>query len=132
MDRRIPGAPYKAASLAVTIGLGLFLGSILAGTIRDAMQHVWRGQSTYEGLGWRAANDVIFRLRTSNWYLKFFFGLKTIYLPALFAGLFAYLGVALLSHGLFSAARESLAPTCVGSKEIVPFEKRQGNLLKGV
>ena len=108
--------PSKSVALTAAIVLGLLFGSILASTIRDAMQHVWRGQTGYEGIGWRAANSFVFRLRTSNWYLKFFFGLKTKYLPALFAVLFAYVGIALLSHGLF-AVRETWSPTCVETKE---------------
>jgi len=115
------GHPHKAVGLTVAIIVGLLAGSFLAGTIRDAMQHVWRGQSTDVGLRWPRANDLVYKLRTSNLYLRLFFGLKTRYLPALFAFLFAYAGIALLSHGLF-VARSFLAPTCVTSQSEVIFQ----------
>jgi len=94
---------------------------MLARAIRDAMQHVWRGGSSYAGLPWRPVNDAIYRVRTSERYQKVFFGLKTRYLPTFFAVVFAYIFLALLSQGMF-VVREGLATSCVPAKEPTGFE----------
>jgi len=46
-------------------------------------------------------SDVIYRLRTSDWYRAFHFGAKRYFAPALFAIYFVYLGIAVANHALY-------------------------------
>jgi uncharacterized protein (DUF2235 family) len=87
--------------VAVLVGL-LLLGSRLAARIQDRMTQYWQrslqGALSDEG----PPQDIIFRLRNSAPSMAALIGLKKHLAPALFALLFVYLGLTLLSHVLFN------------------------------
>jgi hypothetical protein len=108
--------------LLILSAIGLAIGGVLAGTIHDKAQHIWRGQAAHAGFSWNPLDAAVFNLRTSRWYRGFFLRLKTTVLPFFFAGTFGLLGLALLSQLIF-AGKEAVASYCVPSVQRVDFDQ---------
>ena len=87
--------------LLILSATGLAIGGVLAGTIHDKAQHIWRGQAAQAGFSWKALDEAVFNLRTSRWYRALFLRLKMTLLP-FFAVLFGLVGLALISHLMFA------------------------------
>jgi hypothetical protein len=106
--------PIKFTLLALLIALGLWLGGVLAGKIRDGAQHIWRGGGGKVGFGPKFLDEFVYRLRISRPYLAIFLGLKTTYLPLLFALIFGYVGLAVVSQLVF-ALKEMTSSSCTST-----------------
>jgi uncharacterized protein (DUF2235 family) len=94
--------PGQFVVLALLLAAMLLWGTWLAGKIQGRMDIVWQ-----ESLGLRMVDrgsptDPIYRLRTNPIYIRSHQALRTTIAPALFALLFAYLGVTFTSHALFN------------------------------
>jgi Uncharacterized alpha/beta hydrolase domain (DUF2235) len=102
----------------------LWIGAWLAGRIQNGMGVLWR-QSLNARLGAAAEpHDFIFQLRTHPWYRAGHYALKRYVAPALFALLFAYLGIAFASHALYNV-QDYWGLVCRGignTAEIAPGE----------
>jgi uncharacterized protein (DUF2235 family) len=86
---------------AILAGM-LWGGGWLAAKIQSQMGMLWQ-QSLRSGLvDSEEPGDLIYRLRTSGAYKAVHAGIKKYVAPAMFALLFAYLGLTLTSHVLFN------------------------------
>jgi hypothetical protein len=101
----IDGYARDPKQFLVVVGLliaFLGLGAWLSGRIQNGMGILWM-QSLSGRLGTAdKPNDLIFQLRTHPWYRAAHYAFKRGLAPALFAILFAYLGLGLASHALYN------------------------------
>jgi hypothetical protein len=108
--------------LLILSATGLAIGAVLAGTIHDKAQQIWRGQAAQAGFSWKALDEAVFNLRTSRWYRALFLRLKMTLLPFFFAVLFGLVGLALISQLMF-AIKEAVASSCVPSAQRANFDQ---------
>lgn len=94
--------PLQFAIMAFVVGLLTFLGSRLAGRLKNSMGIQWFRSMNGLLAGIAEPNDWIYRFRTSRWYRAFHYGLKKYIAPAFFAAVFAYLGFAFASHASYN------------------------------
>ena len=88
--------------MAVVVGSLTWWGSRLAGRIQNNMGIYWFRSLNALQSAIKEPNDWIYRFRTHRWYRAFHTGFKKYFAPAIFAAMFAYLGLALASHALFN------------------------------
>jgi uncharacterized protein (DUF2235 family) len=114
--------PVKSTVLGLCAAFGLWLGGMLAGTIRDRAQHIWRDGGDRPGLWPDILDDFVLSVRTSPSYMVIFLWLKTTALPFLFAVMFGLIGLALVSQLAF-AVKEMASSSCVATAKEgqVPF-----------
>jgi hypothetical protein len=92
-------APIPFVLLSVLVAFFIIWGMRIAARISERMGAIWRKTpSAPSGL----PDDGIYRLRSSRTYIWFHEGLKRRWAPALFALLFVYLGLSLVSHLLYN------------------------------
>jgi hypothetical protein len=95
--------PLQFLVMAIVVGLLTWWGSRLAARIQNNMGIYWfLSLNALQAGPVTEPNDWIYRLRTSKWYIRIHYGLKKYIAPAIFAALFAYLGLAFMSHALFN------------------------------
>ncbi len=94
--------PLQFLGVAIAVGALTWWGSWLAGRIQNNMGIYWFRSLNSLIPATGMPNDIIFRLRTSRWYRALHNGFKKYFAPAIFAVLFAYLGLAFASHALFN------------------------------
>jgi len=85
----------------VILAAMLLLGSWLAGKIRNRMDVIWKASLGGTLIDPGPPSDLLYRICTSSIYVRGHRFVKKKLAPALFALLFAYIGVALLSHALY-------------------------------
>ena len=92
-------APIPFVLLSVLVAFFIIWGMRIAARISERMGAIWRKTaSAPSGL----PDDGIYRLRSSRTYIWFHDSLKRRWAPALFALLFVYLGLSLVSHLLYN------------------------------
>ncbi len=92
-------APIPFVLLSVLVAFFIIWGMRIAARISERMGAIWRKTpSAPSGL----PDNGIYRLRSSRTYIWFHEGLKRRWAPALFAFLFVYLGLSLVSHLLYN------------------------------
>jgi uncharacterized protein (DUF2235 family) len=94
--------PLQFLVMVFVIGLLTWWGSRLAGRIENNMGIYWFLSLNSLQSATKAPNDWIYRFRTHRWYRAFHAGFKKYFAPAIFAAMFAYLGLAFASHALFN------------------------------
>ena len=94
-------APFQFVIVAGALVISLYLGSRLAGRIQNRMDLVWQGSlgNALEDPG--RPSDLLYRIRTSAPYRWAHWFIKVKFAPALFALVFAWLGLTFASHGLY-------------------------------
>jgi uncharacterized protein (DUF2235 family) len=92
-------APVSFVLLSVVVAFFIIWGMKIAARISDRMGAIWRKNPSAPS---SLPDDGIYRLRSSPLYIWFHEGLKRRWAPALFALLFIYLGVSLVSHLLYN------------------------------
>ena len=118
--------PIQFLAALATLIVFLLVGTHLAGRIQNDMGVLWARSLSSTPLAARPPNDAIFKFRTHPWYKAAHYALKRGIAPALFAILFAYVGVALVSHALY-VVQDDLGWVCreTGTKkELGPGETR--------
>ncbi len=117
-------APISFVLLSVLVAFFTLWGMRIAARISDRMGAVWRKHpSAPSGL----PDNGIYRLRSSRTYIWFHEGLKRRWAPALFALLFAYLGLSLLSHLLYNI-QDVAGLTCKESDNATGLAEGRPNL----
>jgi type VI secretion system (T6SS) phospholipase Tle1-like effector len=112
-------APIPFVLLALLVASFTIWGMTIAARISDRMGAIWlKTPGASSGL----PDDGIYRLRSNRIYIWFHEGLKRRWAPALFALLFVYLGLSLLSHGLYDI-QDLAGLTCVESTDAKKLEK---------
>jgi hypothetical protein len=92
-------APIPFVLLSLLVAFFTIWGMRIAARISNRMGAIWRKTpSAPSGL----PDNGIYRLRSNRAYIWFHEGLKRRWAPALFALLFAYLGLSLVSHLLYN------------------------------
>lgn len=94
--------PLQFLVMVFVVGLLTWWGSRLAGRIQNNMGIYWFLSLNALQAAVKEPNDWVYRLRTSGWYRALHTGFKKYFAPAIFAALFAYLGLAFASHALFN------------------------------
>ncbi len=94
--------PLQFLVAVIVVAALTWWGSRLAGRIENNMGRYWFRSLNSVLPTTEMPDDLIYRLRTSNWYRALHTGLKRYFAPAIFAALFAYLGLAFASHLLFN------------------------------
>ena len=94
--------PLQFLVMAFVVGLLTWWGSRLAGRIQNNMGIYWFLSLNALQAAVKEPDDWVYRLRTSGWYRSLHTGVKKYFAPAIFAALFAYLGLAFASHALFN------------------------------
>lgn len=95
--------PLRFSLVVIVLAAFLWWGSRLAARIQNEMRGLWAGSLTATLLAAGTPNDLVYKLRTANWYRFLHRSLKQTVAPAVFALLFAYCALAFLSHALFVA-----------------------------
>jgi hypothetical protein len=95
-------APGQFLLVGALLTITLLWGSWLAARIQNRMGISWQQSLNSKLVDPGKPDDLIYRLRTSPVYIAMHTGLKIYVAPALFAFLFAYLGLTLSSHVLFN------------------------------
>ena len=108
--------PFEFSILALLIAFGLWLGGVLAGTIRDGAQHMWRGGGGRVGFGPEYLDELIYRLRISRPFLSLFLSLKIYYFPLVFALIFGVFGLACVSQLVFTL-KEMTNSSCTSTPD---------------
>src|SRR5712671_4581634 len=112
-------APIPFVLLSLLVAFFILWGMRIAARISNRMGAIWRKTpSAPSGL----PDNGIYRLRSHPTYIWFHEGLKRRWAPALFAFLFVYLGLSLLSHGLYDI-QDVAGLTCVESTDAKKLEK---------
>jgi uncharacterized protein (DUF2235 family) len=107
-------APISFVALVIVLVILLLWGSRIASRTSDLMGAIWRNTpSSPSGL----PDNWIYRLRSSERYMAFHEGLKRKVAPGFFALVFAYLGLAIISHLAFNI-QDVAGATCQESAEL--------------
>jgi uncharacterized protein (DUF2235 family) len=94
--------PIQFLIVVATLIVILLIGARISGRIQNQMGMLWR-QSLGGTLGTASEpNDFVYRLRTHPWYRAAHHALKRYIMPAFFAILFLYVGLAIASHALYN------------------------------
>lgn len=93
--------PFRFIVVVAVLVVLMLWGARLAARIQNEMSVLWAGSLAAKLSAANLPNDLIYRLRTSNWYRYLHRSLKQSVAPALFALFFAYCALTLLSHALF-------------------------------
>ncbi len=119
--------PYRFTLVVIVLVVLLWWGSRLAAHIQNEMRALWASSLTARLHAASMPNDLVYRLRTSNWYRYLHRSLKQSVAPALFALFFAYCALALLSHALF-VVQDDFGLVC---REIgIPLTMKPGDTVK--
>ncbi len=94
------GNPGYFLSLLIVVGLLISLSSELAGDIRARMQRFWKASYPVPTSS-LLPTDRIYRMHTSNQYIKTLAYLKHRFMPGAFAVFFLVAGVMVVNHVLF-------------------------------
>jgi uncharacterized protein (DUF2235 family) len=127
VERFLPGAastwtngyarqPFRFVLVCLVLIALLWLGSLLARRIQSCMEALWRQSLRADLPAVEKPKDLIFRFRTSPWYVAAHSVLKQEIAPALFAATFFYFGIAVISHALF-VVQDDLGMVC---KNVLP------------
>jgi uncharacterized protein (DUF2235 family) len=93
--------PLRFTVVVVVLVVLVLWGARLAARIQNEMSVLWASSLAARLHAANMPNDLVYRLRTSNWYRYLHRSLKQSVAPALFALLFAVCALALTSHALF-------------------------------
>lgn len=129
-------APISFVVMMVILITLLWLGTRIAERTADLMGSIWRKDAEAPvGL----PTNWVYRLRGSRWYIAFHESLKRQIAPAVFAAIFVYLGLAIVSHLLFNiqdvagltcrdhdsdGAIPIAQPLNVNDERVIPFNTR--------
>jgi hypothetical protein len=94
--------PSRFLAMAVLLAAVSWLGSYLSARIQSHMGIYWRNSLNGTLTGTKPPDDFIYRLRTNPTVVTIHGNLKKYIAPALFALLFVYVGLALMSHAIFN------------------------------
>jgi uncharacterized protein (DUF2235 family) len=94
------GNPGYFLSLLLVLGLLIYFSSELAGDIRARMQRIWKAQYPAPTSP-LLPTDWVYRMRSSDGYIKTLAYLKHRFVPGFFAILFVVAGAMILNHVAF-------------------------------